>query len=336
MMFDENQLVEIKCHPKTKNHYINKGYNYTKMGDSLFVKAKDLTDGSNVCVEVICDFCGKPYYPHFYNQKSKSNKEFDACNNCRTLKGSRSTLERRAKEHFEKIREFCEQNDYILLTDESEYKDGRTPITYECKKHGIKHSNVEMMVSGRGCKECWYDGLGERLMLRPEYIKEEIEKFNNNKLLNPEDYIGSRVRNLRILCSCGREYITSFNDYMCGDVKRCPMCTTRKSKGEFAICKFLESNSVNFIHQHKFEDCKDKLPLPFDFYLPEYNLVIEYNGKQHYKPIDYFGGNDGFQSTIKHDKMKHDYCKGNNIDILVISYWDYKNIDKILIKQLNL
>lgn len=336
MMFDENQLVEIKCHPKTKYHYINKGYNYTKKGDCLLVKAKDLTDGSNVRVEVICDFCGKPYYPQYYNQKNKSNKELDSCNNCRTLKGGRSTLEKRAKEHFEKIIKFCEQNDYILLTDESEYKDGRTIITYECKKHGVKHSNVEMLVSGRGCKECWYEEMAKRQTHRPDYIKEEIEKFNGNKLLNLKEYIGSRVRNLKILCSCGREYTTSFNDYMCNDEKRCPMCTCRKSKGEFAIGKFLEQNLIEFICQYRFEDCRDVLSLPFDFYLPKYNMAIEYNGKQHYKPVDYFGGNKGFVSTVKHDEMKYQYCKENDIDILIIPYWEYDNIENILIKQLNL
>ena len=335
-MFDENQLVEIKCHPKTKYHYINKGYNYTKKGDSLMVSAKDLTDGSNVRVKVICDFCGEPYYPYYYNQKNKNNKELDACNNCRTLKGSRSTLDKRANDHFEKIRKFCEQNDYILLTDESEYKDGRTVIIYECKKHGIKHSNAEMMVSGRGCRECWYEELSEKQMLQSEYIKEEIEKYNGNKLLNPEDYIGSKIRNLKIVCNCGREYITCFNDYMCGDAKRCPMCTSRKSKGEFAICKFLEEKFIQFIHQYKFEDCRDKLSLPFDFYLLDYNLIIEYNGKQHYEPVDYFGGYKGFENIVKHDKIKDEYCKNNNIDILRIPYWDYKNIENILIKQLNL
>ena len=336
MMFDENQLVEIKCHPKTKSHYINKGYNYTKMGDSMLVKAKDLTDGSNVCVEVLCDFCGEPYYPSFYNHNHKSNKEFDACNNCRTLKSSCSTLEKRANEQFERVVEFCRQNDYILLTDKSEYKDGRTPITYECKKHGIKHSRFELMVTGRGCKECWYEEMAKRQTLQPNYVKEEIEKFNGNKLLNAEDYIGSTVRNLRILCGCGREYITSFNDYMSSDAKRCYMCTCRKSKGEFAICQFLENNSIVFMHQHKFEDCKDKLPLPFDFYLPEYNLIIEYNGKQHYEPVDYFGGQNGFIVQVEHDQIKNNYCENNDIDMLVIPYWDYNNIEKILIKQLNL
>lgn len=335
-MYDENQLVEMKCHPKTRKHYESKGYKYTKMGDAFLVKAKDLTPGSNVRIEVICDFCGEPYYPFVYNYNNRKNKDFDACDNCRTRKGSNTTLGRRAKEHFDKIRQVCEENDYILLTDESEYRDLNTPIIYECKKHGIKQSNAGLLLQGRGCRDCGYETVVQKRTLDKQYVKNETEKFNGNKLLNPDDYIGARVRNLKILCSCGEIFITSFNDYMSKDAKRCPSCSGHESSGEYAVKQILNKYNISFVQQKKFSDCRDTLPLPFDFYLPDYNMVIEYNGRQHYEAVDYFGGQDAFEYTAKHDSMKDTYCKDNNIHMLRISYADYKNTEHIITKELNI
>lgn len=336
-MFDENQLVEVKCHPKTRKHYELNGYKYTKMGDAILVKAKDLTENSHVRVKVICDFCGEPYYPEMVNYNNRENKEFDACNNCRTLKSSVSTLKQRTKECFKVIKEICKQNDYILLTDESEYKNIYTPISYICKKHGKKCISAGMMIEGCGCKECGYEKNAINRTLTPEHIKEEIEKFNENKLINPEDYVGAKVRNLKILCNCGEIYTTSFNDYSSRDTaKRCSKCNGKISNGEYKINNILINYSINFVAQKVFENCRDKKPLPFDFYLPDYNLAIEYDGKQHYEPVEYFGGENGFKYTIHHDKIKNKYCKDNGIKLLRISYMEYDNIENIIIKELNL
>jgi len=63
-----------------------------------------------------------------------------------------------------------------------------------------------------------------------------------------------------------------------------------------------------------------KYPLPFDFYLPDYNTCIEFNGKQHYEPIKYFGGIDYFKLINERDKIKSKYCNENNIRLIIIKY----------------
>ena len=75
-------------------------------------------------------------------------------------------------------------------------------------------------------------------------------------------------------------------------------------------------------------------PLPFDFYLPNYNICIEYDGEQHFKPIKYFGGQKAFQSQQQKDEIKNKYCQDNKIKLIRISYMDYDNIEKILNKEL--
>ena len=98
----------------------------------------------------------------------------------------------------------------------------------------------------------------------------------------------------------------------------CPKCMS--SKGEKEIYNFLTNNNILFIQQKRFIDCRNILPLPFDFYLSVYNLCIEFDGQQHFKEVKIFGGKEKFKQTQKHDKIKNDYCSKNNINILRIAY----------------
>ena len=74
--------------------------------------------------------------------------------------------------------------------------------------------------------------------------------------------------------------------------------------------------------------------LPYDFYLPDYNILIEFQGEQHERPIKYFGGEKKFKVQKIHDQLKRDYAIKNNITLLEIWYWDIKNITDILNKAL--
>lgn len=115
----------------------------------------------------------------------------------------------------------------------------------------------------------------------------------------------------------------------------CPKCC--RSKGELAIRDWLDANDIQYISQHSFRECKDKRVLPFDFYLPEYNLCIEFQGKQHYKEGFIFfehlcknklKAKEKFEILQKHDQIKENFCKNNKIVLLKIKYDD--NINKKL------
>lgn len=108
---------------------------------------------------------------------------------------------------------------------------------------------------------------------------------------------------------------------------RCSQCAKSESLGENKIRTYLENNCINFIQQHKFQDCKDILPLPFDFYLSDYNICIEFDGEQHFRPAF---GEESFQKTVLHDNIKNNYCKENDIPLIRISYKDMDNIEQIL------
>lgn len=102
-----------------------------------------------------------------------------------------------------------------------------------------------------------------------------------------------------------------------------------------SISYFLNIKNINYFPQYKFQNCKKIRLLGFDFYLPDYNLCIEYQGEHHYRPIDFAGkGEEWAEKEFKNnqikDQIKRDYCKENGINLLEISYWEFNNIDNIL------
>lgn len=111
----------------------------------------------------------------------------------------------------------------------------------------------------------------------------------------------------------------------------CPICD--ESKGKKFVRQYLESNNIEFIQEYKSNDCKHKRSLPFDFYIKEYNLCIEFDGEQHYKSFDYFGGEEKLKLTKIRDKIKNNYCKDNNINLIRIPYWKIDNIEKMLDRE---
>lgn len=80
------------------------------------------------------------------------------------------------------------------------------------------------------------------------------------------------------------------------------------SKGEVEIENYLIMNNINYTSQKTFDGCSNKSLLRFDFYLPDHNTCIEYNGRQHYEVVEYFGGIDNFIESQKRDKIKEQYC----------------------------
>ena len=106
----------------------------------------------------------------------------------------------------------------------------------------------------------------------------------------------------------------------------CPMCND--SKGEKEISLLLDNMNIKYERQKKFDDCIDNKKLPFDFYLIDYDICIEFDGMQHFKPIEYFGGLKTLEIVKRHDDIKNKFCENNNIRLIRIKY--NQNIEKKL------
>lgn len=142
--------------------------------------------------------------------------------------------------------------------------------------------------------------------------------------------------NTKIKCKCKKcshEWYVTPNKLMQG--RGCPHC--KMSKGELLIEDLLNKYSIKYETQYKFKDCKYKNLLLFDFYLPELNICIEFQGEQHYEPISLLGKtieerDRKFKNIIIRDKIKRNYCKQNNIRLIEIPYYE-KNVE-IIIKNI--
>src|SRR5699024_322688 len=131
--------------------------------------------------------------------------------------------------------------------------------------------------------------------------------------------------------NCNTNWTSTLNNFLTG--KGCPICN--KSKGEKFIRKILLDKNTNFIQEKKFKTCKDKGLLPFDFYLPDHNILIEYDGQQHF--VDgWFDNEDNLKLTKYHDQIKTEWAKENGINLVRYNYkQSFKNIEKELLGLLD-
>lgn len=173
--------------------------------------------------------------------------------------------------------------------------------------------------NGHRCKFC----VGNNIRNDYDYIKETFEEYGYT--LIDDEYINN-TQKLNVICPQGHNTYISWTLFKMG--VRCQKCNC--SSGESEIAKVLDDNNIHYIVQYFFKDCRDKKALPFDFYIPDKNICIEFDGEQHYKPCSKFGGEDGFNIRKKHDEIKNKYCKDNGIDLIRIPYFDFKNIRKII------
>ena len=164
-----------------------------------------------------------------------------------------------------------------------------------------------------------------------EFKKRIIESIGDNYELISE-FKNTYIKVNILHKTCGKTYWVRPSSIF---LKKsgCPYCC--KSKGEDRVESYLKNNCIEYEIQKKFDDCRDKRRLPFDFYLPQYNTCIEYDGELHYLSIDYFGGKKSHDKVVIHDNIKTQYCKENNISLIRIPYWDYDKIEDILTQKLN-
>lgn len=236
--------------------------------------------------------------------------------------GIQKTKEANMKNHDKYAIELSNQNPTVEVIEQ--YKGSQKSIKHYCKIHNVEfYVRPSDALKGYGCKQCHSERIyNSKVKPHNQYEDELIDRGINIEVVGT--YINAITPITHKCLKCHHEWLVAPNNILRGS--GCPKCN--ESHGEKTIASWLNNHKVNFIPQYRFDDCKDKYTLPFDFYLVDYNICIEYQGEQHYRAVDFFGGDERFKLCQLHDQIKRNYCDNQNIPLLCIRY--DKNIEEEL------
>lgn len=186
----------------------------------------------------------------------------------------------------------------------------------------------------------WSDFLGVSYVGQIKYnflpfdeARNYMHKIGLNNLYEWEKFKKDGIKPSFIPSQPERTYKNKFKGYM--DFLGYQYNNNQKSLGEISIMDYLTKNDINFEMEKTFDGCINKLPLRFDFYLIDSNILIEYDGKQHYESTEIFGGEENFKLTKINDKIKNQWVLDNNYKLIRIPYYRYKRIHEILDYELS-
>lgn len=258
-------------------------------------------------IKIICKVHGE------YEQQVRYHLDGIKCKKCVYEKMKNP---KRDKEYYVKMAKTIHGDVYNY--DEYEYTGYMNKGKILCEKHGYFYMSMDNHVRRKnGCRKCANEKTcSDNKITNIEFLNRCVEIHNNKYILDKVKYISMRDS---VIVGCEKHgyWETSAQLFIrgCG----CPKCN--ESKGEKLITEILDNNGISYIRQYKYADCRGKYKaLPFDFYIPSINTLIEYDGEHHYKPVKYFGGDKAFHLRISYDNIKTEYCKTNNIPLVRVSY----------------
>lgn len=227
----------------------------------------------------------------------------------------------------EKILQLCENSEMIkFINFDYKEKTKKYSVNILCEKcKQIFNKDFESFLKNQKCPYCDsnhnLNTLGFSAILPEEY-----------KLIS--DYNGTENKVL-IRHTCGfiwkikpHNFIEKINSGYHG----CPKCNHKRSHGETKIENLLKDNNINFIREKTF-DWSSNPKFRYDFYIPKYNLIIEYMGAQHYKKVAFF--HDTLEQRKKYDYIKEKEAYEHNLNYLIIPYTEFKKIEQILLDWFN-
>lgn len=265
------------------------------VGDEYFVLGEYV--GSNTKILMKHNKCGSEYEvsPSAFLQGAR----------CPRCKGG----VRKTPKQFEHDFYCVAKDNYKLL---SVYKNSHTKVKVKHLACGnVYMVNPTAFLRGEGCPQCF----GNHRRTQQEF-EDIIYNLTENDYVVLSKYKNANTKVVFKHKICGKNFSMTPYDFI-GSGHRCPWCfQSGSSHGNSMIAKVLNKLGIKYYREFKFSGCKSKRRLPFDFYLPDYNLCIEYDGKQHFDRSSKFYSTD----LVKHDRIKDQFCLDNNINLLRIKY----------------
>lgn len=244
-------------------------------GYTLVTQKEELISRESV-VEYICPIHGEN------ETKATSILQGKKCYQCSRIDAGLHKWEHsandRAKNYYSMAFDKCNELGYELLSSADDITSFKANVVYKCPIHGKHKMRFGNLVNGKHCPDCSNAEKAELCKLTKDEVISKVE-ICGSEVLNPEEYINQKERNLKIRCPrCGEPFITSLILFTQHGGQVCENCYRKESLGELNVRKYLEKNGIPFKEQAWFPDCRDIKPLPFDFYLYTINTIIEFDG----------------------------------------------------------
>ena len=206
-------------------------------------------------------------------------------------------------------------------TSESIYLGSGLPITVRCLEHGYFDTIPARLLSGTGCYKCGREKSRLALFTTKE---EKFEKFvkkgrrvhGDKYTYYLEDHVDSQTKT-RIKCNnCNRFFQQAPSRHCRGD--GCPYCN--ESTGEKRLAKIFDKLEVSYQREYKIANTNTRYE--YDFFLPEHGILIEFHGRQHFEPVEIFGGQKALEDTQRRDKAKVELAKAHKIPLVEFTHKD--------------
>lgn len=203
----------------------------------------------------------------------------------------------------------------------TEYKGSKEKIIVKCVEHDYEFTTKpNNLMSGRGCKYCANEARRKKKVKPINKVIDDFNKVHNFKFKYPNienEYINNKSK-ITFICPLHGEHTIQALKHLQGE--GCQKC--KESTLEKTIRGILERNEIEYIYEFKGHTTSNK---SIDFYIKDAQLAIECQGVQHFKPIEFFGGDNKFIEYIRRDIEKFNEVKSNNDKIVYIVSKNFKN-----------
>lgn len=273
--------------------------------------SKSIYKNADTRLIIIC-----PKHGEFTQTPSKHILHKRGCRKCASkINADRISL---TKKQFIKKAKECHDDRYNYSN--VKYINSQTCVEIVCKYHGAFLTRPLNFLKPQNCPKC----AGNVPWTTEEAVKNAKAVHGDRYDYSKFQYLGSHEKST-IICPTHGEFEQPPRGHI-NQHQGCPSCN--ESHGEKVIAKWLDEHGIKYKRQKRWSDCKYKNVLPFDFYLPETNQCIEYDGEQHFEIKEFWGGQESYDLIKLKDGIKTDYCLKKNIPLVRITYKD--NIEERL------
>ena len=264
-MLVPNQKVEVKWNSRNVRWYKEKGYEYTKTGETFMCEVEDLMPSCKIKVKAICDYCGDILECENVNYNRAINKKGKiSCGRKECIGNAISDAEKAIS--YNKYLEFCKNNNYKPHTSFDDYNGVRSSVKFECEKHGLQEMSAYYITHNDVmCHDCTLEKFSGEKRLSVKNLMDIVAKEDCD-LLNPDDYINSHTSNLIFQNrQCGHVYTTSLDNFKKMKHK-CTECAKIAIGNTFRldynhVKEFIESKNNNKLISKKYESARNKLEI---------------------------------------------------------------------------